>query len=109
MGEIERALGEAEDYRAEDDAVVMTSMPWLRNEMARFRTDRDRDLWSQYRDFRIDDGAPNLMCGPEARSVVIGRLACPPNPAAGVAASRAGTPCPEGLMFSPIVLPPSER
>lgn len=108
LGEIEMALGEAEDLRAADDTVAMTSLPWLRNEMARFRTDRDRDLASQYRDNRIDNGAPNLMCSPEARSVVIGRLACPPNPAAGAASSRVDAPCRDGLTFSPIVLPRSD-
>ncbi len=84
-------LAQGRSYRATDDTIVIDTGR-IRSIAARFRP--GGDMRSQYRDYRVQDGAPNLLCSPDAASALVGRLACGNTPAAG-----ARPPCPDGLVI----------
>jgi hypothetical protein len=105
-------LDRAGAYRASDDTValdlfVVTQMT------RRFRYGPGREMASQYRDVALGDGAHGL-CDRDARSPLIGRLACPLSwgeigepPEAQVSRLR-DRGCPDGLTFSPVLFPPAQ-
>lgn len=90
-------LAQGRSYRATDDTIVIDTGR-IRSIATRFRP--GGDMRSQYRDYRVQDGAPNLLCSPDAASALVGRLACGNTPAAG-----ARPPCPDGLVIDPIIWP----
>ncbi|MBJ7447414.1 MAG: hypothetical protein JHC81_07755 [Brevundimonas sp.] len=90
-------LAQGRSYRANNDTIVIDTGR-IRTIAARFRP--GGDMMSQYRDFRVRDGAPNLLCDPDAASVLIGRLAC-----GDISIASARPPCPDGLVIDPIVWP----
>lgn len=100
ISEVLRVLGEARGYRASDDTLVV-DMAWMRQQLARFHD--GGDMRSQYRDHLLGNGGPNLLCSPTAASPVVGLLAC-----AGVANAQVRPPCPQGLVFDPLLVRPPE-
>lgn len=99
-------LNNASDYRQSDDTVAVGSLEWINLQLTRFRFDEGRDVASQYRDLAVADGGAQVFCSDRASSAIIGRLACPP-PASGANAGRLDDGiCPEGLTFSPLLIPP---
>ena len=102
--EILSYLNSAAGFRASDDTIAVPSLGWIIRQPTRFRFGVGRELASQYRDSAIGD-ALNMFCNPQAGSLVVGRLACPPPP---FAQGRDDGACPEGLTFSPILFPPPQ-
>ena len=105
-------LDKAGAYRASDDTIALDLFV-VTETTSRFRFGPARELAAQYRDVALGDGA-HMLCDRDARSPLIGRLACPlawgeigEPPEAQFARLRARG-CPDGLTFSPVLFPPPQ-
>lgn len=107
LDELLIVLDETRDYRAADDTEVLGSLTWFNSQMARFRLVGGDLLATSYRDQMIVGAPGNRLCDPAARSAVIGRLACP-SALPGSPAPTTPAPCPDGLTFSPVIIPPPQ-
>ena len=92
ISEVLSVLGAARGYRASDDTWIVNNAR-LRQQLARF--DATGNMRSQYRDFLLNDGAPNLLCSSTAANPVIGVLAC-----AGTSNALGRATCPDGVVFT---------